>query len=174
MQMNFANRPMRLQLRQMRMSHRNHRREIHMSGLLENGNNAATSLLRVSLGIMFVAHSVVLKLFVYGLAGTAGYFESIGLPGSLAYAVFAAEAVGGVLLIANVATGWVSLALIPILGGALWAHAGNGWVFSNANGGWEYPLFLMVVSVVVALQAFAVRTAVARVPAALGSVASQA
>ncbi len=126
-----------------------------MSSLLENGNNAAAALLRVSLGVMFVAHSVVLKLFVYGLAGTAGYFESIGLPGALAYVVFAAEAVGGVLLIANVATGWVSLALIPILGGALWAHAGNGWVFSNANGGWEYPLFLIVVSVAVALQAFA-------------------
>ncbi len=128
-----------------------------MSSLLENGNNAAAALLRVSLGVMFVAHSVVLKLFVYGLAGTAGYFESIGLPGALAYVVFAAEAVGGVLLIANVATGWVSLALIPILGGALWAHAGNGWVFSNANGGWEYPLFLIVLSVAVALQAFAAR-----------------
>jgi putative oxidoreductase len=150
-----------------------------MSGLIESsllgkGNAAAATLLRVSLGVMFVAHSVVLKLFVFGLAGTAGYFESIGLPGALAYVVFAAEAVGGVLLIAGVATGWVSLALLPVLGGALWAHSGNGWVFSNANGGWEYPLFLIVVSVVVALQAFAARTAVARVPAALGSVASQA
>lgn len=122
-----------------------------MSNLLEYGNNAAAALLRVSLGVMFVAHSVVLKLFIYGLAGTAGYFESIGLPGALAYVVFAAEAVGGVLLIANVATGWVSLALIPILGGALWAHAGNGWVFSNEGGGWEYPLFLLAVSFAVAL-----------------------
>ncbi len=139
-----------------------------MSGLLESGNNAAAALLRISLGVMFVAHSVVLKLFVYGLAGTAGYFESIGLPGALAYVVFAAEAVGGVLLIANVATGWVSLALIPVLAGALWAHAGNGWVFSNANGGWEYPLFLIVVSVVVALQAFAARADGVR-RAALGS-----
>jgi putative oxidoreductase len=58
-----------------------------------------------------------------------------------------------------VATAWVSLALVPVLGGALWAHAGNGWVFSNAGGGWEYPLFLIAASVVVALQAFAARTA---------------
>jgi putative oxidoreductase len=145
-----------------------------MSSLLESGNNAAAALLRVSLGVMFIAHSVVLKLFVYGLAGTAGYFESIGLPGALAYVVFAAEAVGGVLLLANVATGWVSLALIPILGGALWAHAGNGWVFSNTDGGWEYPLFLIVVSVAVALQAFAAR-ATARVSrASLQSAAQQA
>lgn len=133
-----------------------------MSDLIAKGGGAASALLRVSLGVMYLSHSVVLKLFTYGLAGTAGYFASIGLPPALAYAVFAAEAVGGVLLLANVATGWVSLALIPILGGALWAHAGNGWVFSNAGGGWEYPLFLIVVSVVVALQAFAARVSAAR------------
>ena len=116
---------------------------------------AAPTLLRLSLGVMFLAHSVVLKLFTFGLAGTAGYFASLGLPASLAYVVFAAEAVGGVLLLFNLATGWVSLALIPVLAGALWVHAGNGWVFSAAGGGWEYPLFLIVVSAVVALQAFA-------------------
>jgi putative oxidoreductase len=122
---------------------------------IEKGNRAATALLRVSLGVMYLTHSVVLKLFTFGLAGTAGYFASLGLPPATAYLVFAAEAVGGVLLVANVATRWVSLALIPVLGGALWVHAGNGWVFSNAGGGWEYPLFLIVVSVVVAMHAFA-------------------
>lgn len=126
-----------------------------MSELIAKGGTAANNLLRVSLGVMYLTHSLVLKLFTFGLAGTAGYFASIGLPPALAYLVFAAEAVGGVLLLANVATGWVSLALIPVLAGAFWVHAGNGWVFSNAGGGWEYPLFLIVVSVVVALQAFA-------------------
>lgn len=125
--------------------------------LAERGNSSAATLLRSALGVMYLTHSVVLKLFTYGLAGTAGYFASIGLPADLAYVVFAAEAVGGVLLLANVRTGWVSLALVPILAGALWAHSGNGWVFSNAGGGWEYPLFLIMVSVVVALQAFAAR-----------------
>jgi uncharacterized membrane protein YphA (DoxX/SURF4 family) len=38
------------------------------------------TLLRVALGIMFIAHSVVLKYFVFTLAGTAQYFDSIGLP----------------------------------------------------------------------------------------------
>jgi putative oxidoreductase len=145
-----------------------------MSVLVEKGGAVSAALLRISLGVMFVAHSVVLKWFTYGLAGTAGYFESIGLPGALAYVVFAAEAAGGVLLIANVATGWVSLALIPILAGALWAHAGNGWVFSNANGGWEYPLFLIVVAAVVALQAFAARTAKVAGTTRLQSAVSQA
>jgi putative oxidoreductase len=111
------------------------------------------SLLRVALGLMFIAHSVVLKFFTFTLAGTAQYFASIGLPASLAYVVFALEAVGGVLLVFNIATRWVALGLVPVLLGAMWVHLGNGWVFSAPNGGWEYPLFLIVISIVVALQA---------------------
>lgn len=145
-----------------------------MSALIAKGNDAAAALLRVSLGVMYLTHSVVLKLFTYGLAGTAGYFASIGLPEGLAYVVFAAEAVGGALLLANVATGWVSLALIPVLGGALWAHAGNGWVFSNEGGGWEYPLFLIAVSLAVALQAFSARAAAPSRADTLGPAVHQA
>ena len=104
------------------------------------------ALLRISLGVMFIAHSVLLKYFTFSLAGTAGYFESIGLPGLLAYVVFGMEAVGGILLVLGVRTREVSAALIPILAGALWAHSGNGWVFSNAHGGWEYPLYLVVLT----------------------------
>src|SRR5690606_207197 len=88
------------------------------------------ALLRVSLGTMYLAHSVVLKLFTYGLAGTAGYFESIGLPGWLAYATFAAEAVGGSLILIGFHARWVALALTPaLLGAVIWAHGANGWVF---------------------------------------------
>jgi putative oxidoreductase len=106
---------------------------------------AAVLLLRVSLGVMFLAHSVVLKLFTYGLAGTAAFFVGVGLPGSLAYITFAAELVGGALLILGVQTRWVALALSPILLGAVvWVHAKNGWMFGNPNGGWEYPLYLFV------------------------------
>jgi putative oxidoreductase len=103
-------------------------------------------LLRVSLGLMFIAHSVLLKYFTYTLPGTAQFFESIGLPGVLAYVVFWMEAIGGVLLVLGVQTRLVAAALVPVLLGATWAHAGNGWVFSNANGGWEYPLYLTVLA----------------------------
>jgi putative oxidoreductase len=111
----------------------------------------AATVLRVSLGAMYIAHSLVLKHFTYTLPGTAQFFESLGLPGALAYLTFWAELVGGVLLVAGVASRWVALALVPILLGAFWAHAGNGWVFSAQNGGWEYPLFLIAVSFVLAL-----------------------
>lgn len=111
----------------------------------------AALILRVSLGVMYVAHSLVLKHYTYTLAGTVQFFGSLGLPAALAYATFWAELVGGVALVLGIGTRSVALLLIPILVGALWVHAGNGWVFSAANGGWEYPLFLIVVSFVAAL-----------------------
>ena len=131
-----------------------------MTALIGKGGDAAASLLRIALGVMYLTHSIVLKVFTFGFAGTAGYFASLGLPSFTAYVVIAAEAIGGALLLANVATGWVALALLPVLGGALWVHSGNGWVFSANGGGWEYPLFLIVVSAAVALQAFAARRVV--------------
>jgi putative oxidoreductase len=111
----------------------------------------AATVLRVSLGAMYIAHSLVLKHFMYTLPGTAQFFASLGLPAALAYATFWAELIGGVLLVAGIGTRWVALGLIPILLGAAWVHAGNGWVFSAPNGGWEYPVFLIAASLVQAL-----------------------
>jgi putative oxidoreductase len=109
----------------------------------------ATLLLRVALGIMYLAHSIILKLMTFSLAGTADFFVSVGLPSWLAYVTFAAEAVGGILPIIGVQARWVVLALVPALVGAIiWVHASNGWVFTAPNGGWEYPAFLIVASVV--------------------------
>lgn len=110
----------------------------------------AALILRLALGSMFIAHAL-LKLLVFTLPGTVKFFETVGYPGFLAYAVFGAELVGGALLILGVHTRWVSLALIPILIGAALVHAPNGWVFSAPNGGWEYPVFLAVACAVQAL-----------------------
>jgi putative oxidoreductase len=66
----------------------------------------------------------------------------------LGYLTFAAELLGGVLLILGVYARYVAIALVPILIGAAWAHSGNGWVFSAPNGGWEYPVFWAVALVV--------------------------
>jgi len=110
----------------------------------------AAFVLRTTLGVMFIAHAL-LKYAVFTLPGTAKFFESLGLPGPLAYLTFAAELIGGALILAGLGTRWVTLALVPVLLGATWAHAGNGWLFSAPNGGWEYPAFLAVVAIVQAL-----------------------
>ncbi|MFC3149668.1 DoxX family protein [Litoribrevibacter euphylliae] len=108
-------------------------------------------LMRVSLGCVLVAHSLYLKLMVFTLAGTAGYFESIGLPSWFAYAVFFIEALTGITLIVGYKTRLSAALVTPILLGATWAHAGNGWLFTAENGGWEYPLFLALIAAAVAL-----------------------
>ncbi len=110
----------------------------------------AALILRVSLGVMFIAHGL-LKVFVFTLPGTVQFFQSVGFPGFLAYVVTFAEIGGGVLLVLGIGTRIVALAGIPILLGAASVHAGNGWVFSAPNGGWEYPVFLAVASLVQAL-----------------------
>ncbi|MEC9251206.1 MAG: DoxX family protein [Pseudomonadota bacterium] len=117
------------------------------------------ALLRVSLGVLFLAHGL-LKLLVFTPAGTVGFFESLGLPGLFAYLVMAGEIGGGLLLIAGAYTRIIALALVPIALGATFVHLGNGWVFSAEGGGWEFPLFLTVTTVVQALLgsgAFALR-----------------
>lgn len=116
----------------------------------QRGAPYAALVLRISLGAMFIAHAV-LKYAVFTLPGTVKFFESLGLPGPLAYVTFWAELVGGVLILTGVCARWVSAALIPVLLGALWAHAGNGWVFSAPNGGWEYPAFLAAAALAQAL-----------------------
>lgn len=106
----------------------------------------AALVLRIALGVMFLAHAL-LKYYVFTLPGTVQFFQSLGLPAVLAYATFWAELIGGLLILAGVYGRWVSFALVPILLGALWAHAGNGWTFSAPNGGWEYPAFLAAAAI---------------------------
>ena len=114
-----------------------------------NHNTApyAALVLRVALGVMFVAHAL-LKIVVFTVPGTVQFFESVGLPGFSAYIVIAAELAAGALLIAGLATRWVALATIPILLGAAWVHLPNGWIFSAQGGGWEYPVFLAIAAFV--------------------------
>ena len=105
----------------------------------------AATLLRVSLGVMFVMHAY-LKLAVFTMDGTVQFFESLGYPGFVAYLTVAAELGGGALLILGVYTRYIAAALIPVLAGATLVHLGNGWVFSAEGGGYEYPLFLIAAS----------------------------
>jgi putative oxidoreductase len=108
-------------------------------------------LLRVALGGLFLAHAG-LKVFVFTPAGAANFFGSLGLPPALAYVTIVAETAGGLALIAGLWTRWVSLALLPVLLGAIvTVHAANGFWFTAPGGGWEYPAFWAVALVVQSL-----------------------
>lgn len=110
-------------------------------------NPYGATLLRISLGVMWLAHGLF-KLLGFGIAGTSQYFAAQGFPGWIAGPAVGMEIIGGLAIIAGIHGRLVSLALLPILLGAFVVHMTNGWVFSAAGGGWEYPLFLMSASLV--------------------------
>ena len=99
-------------------------------------------LLRVSIGVLFLLHGAYLKAFVFGMAGTGEFFASMGLPVWFAWIVMSYETIGGLALILGICTRWVAAFLgVHMLVATYLGHVGNGWLFTNAGGGFEYPLF---------------------------------
>ena len=96
---------------------------------------------------MFIAHAY-LKIAVFTVPGFAGFLGQVGFPGFLAWPIILAELIGGLAILSGFYARIVSVALLPVLLGALLVHAPNGWVFNAPNGGWEYPAFLALAAVV--------------------------
>ncbi|HUG26268.1 DoxX family protein [Piscinibacter sp.] len=117
-----------------------------MNPSVSSSTQLGIAVLRVSLGVMWIAHAL-LKLLVFTLPGTAQFFASIGFPGVLAYPVFAVELLGGIALLLGVYARQAALALVPVMAVAAWVHVPNGWVHTSAGGGWEYPVFLIAASI---------------------------
>jgi putative oxidoreductase len=112
-------------------------------------------LLRVVIGLLFAGHAMQ-KLAGwfggYGLAGTGGFFESIGIkPGrTMALAAGLAELIGGLLFAFGLFTPLAALLIVITMAIAIVkVHGKNGlWVTQN---GYEFNLVLIVVAVSVAL-----------------------
>jgi putative oxidoreductase len=113
--------------------------------------NHGAFLTRITLGSTLPAHGA-LKIFVFTVPVTVGFFGSLGLPAIVAYLTIFGEVIGGAALILDIYPRLVALLSLPILFGAAWVHSGNGWLFSNEGGGWEFPVLLTVLAIVVAIQ----------------------
>jgi len=107
--------------------------------------------LRIGAGVIFTAHGAQ-KLFGwfggYGLEGTAGWMDSIGLSPGFLMATLAgsAEFFGGLLLIIGFLVRPTALVLAATMIVAIAAvHLGNG--LFMANNGYEFGLALLAVSV---------------------------
>ena len=99
-------------------------------------------LIRAMIGVVFVYHGAQ-KLFGlfggYGIEGTAGFMESIGIPFPTMSATLAGatEFFGGLALIAGVFQRQLAVPLmITMLVASLTAHSG----FGAANGAWNIRL----------------------------------
>ena len=115
-----------------------------------NIQSIGVSLLRIHFGIILLAHGW-LKVYVFSVAGTVGYFSSIGLPPIIAYLVIFGELVGGLALILGIQTRLAAALAVPIVFGAAVMNGGNGWLHSASGGGWEYAASLTVIAVSLAI-----------------------
>lgn len=113
--------------------------------------NYGALMARLALGSILLSHGL-LKVFVFTMPGTVGYFASLGLPAVAAYLTVFGELAGGIAILLGFYTRLASFLSIPLLIGATVTHLGNGWVFSNQGGGWEFPLFLVAIAITVTLQ----------------------
>ena len=121
-----------------------------MSSSLSTSNYQlwALSLLRIHFGIILLAHGW-LKISVFTIPSTVGYFSSLGIPSIFAYFVIFGEVIGGIALILGIQTRLAALCSMPILIGATFVHINNGWLFSVEGGGWEYPASLTIIALAI-------------------------
>ena len=110
-----------------------------------DAQNIALLLLRASLGLMMAAHGYG-KVFRGGkLAGTAGWFDSIGMrPGRIHAPLAAGSEIGsGVLMAVGLLHSFAAMAMIAVMVVAGWTvHRHNG--FFILNEGWEYVFIIAV------------------------------
>ena len=104
----------------------------------------AAALLRTAMGALFLGH-VYLRLTVITWHVAVEFFVALGLPQFMAYVVTGTEVVVGLLLIVGMHVRKACLAgACVLLCATLLVHAGNGFLFTNPGGGWEYPGFWFV------------------------------
>lgn len=123
--------------------------------LMESNDSFAPLALRIPIGIIFMAHGAQ-KLFGwfggYGLEGTGGWMESIGLAPGFLMALLAgsAELFGGLFILLGLLTRLSSIALAFTMVVAIFSvHFANGLFMSN--NGYEFGLALLAASVSLAI-----------------------
>ncbi|MDD2704976.1 MAG: DoxX family protein [Acidocella sp.] len=108
-------------------------------------------LLRLSLGILFLAHDG-LKFFVFTPAGTEHFFASLGLPGWFGIFVMLWELAAAIALILGIWPRLAALLIAPdLIGAIVMVHIHNGFFFMAKGGGWEYPAFWTIALIALAL-----------------------
>lgn len=107
-------------------------------------------VLRIVLGITFFVHG--LTKFQGGIENTAGWFETIGLPGFLAYAVAAIELVGGIALVLGLFSRYISgILAILMIGAIVKVKLAAGFLGNGQAAGYELDLALLAMAVSLAV-----------------------
>ncbi len=109
-----------------------------------------TLVLRVVLGLTFFVHGLV--KFQGGIENIVGWFQSIGLPGFLAYGVGLVELIGGIMLVLGLYSRVVSgLLAIIMVGAILKVKLAVGFLGNGQMAGYELDLALMAMAIFIAI-----------------------
>ena len=110
----------------------------------------STFILRLVLGVTFFIHGLV--KFQGGIENIVGWFDSIGLPGVLAYGVAVVEMVGGLALILGLGSRIVSgLFVVLMLGATVKVKLAGGFLGNGQGAGWELDLALLAIALFIAI-----------------------
>lgn len=113
-------------------------------------NEIGALILRITLGILFLIHGVV--KFQGGIENTVGWFESINIPGFMAYVVALLEVIGGIALIIGFATRLVSILFALLMVGAtITAKLPVGLLGNGQMAGYELDLAFLAIAVYLAI-----------------------
>jgi uncharacterized membrane protein YphA (DoxX/SURF4 family) len=111
---------------------------------------ASTLILRVILGITFFVHGLV--KFQGGIENIVGWFDSIGLPGFLAYGVALVEMIGGAALVLGLGSRIVSALLaLLMIGATVKVKLAGGFLGNGQGAGYELDLALLAMAVFIAI-----------------------
>ena len=123
-----------------------------LAGLYDRLSGLAYPLVRVVVGLWLMPHGAQ-KLFGGNAEGMARYFAKIGLepPLPFVYAAGSVEFFGGFLLVIGLLTRPAAVAVFVLLFVAVVkVHMANG--FFVTNGGYEYAMMWMFLSLAVAIR----------------------
>ncbi|KIL37103.1 oxidoreductase [Cohnella kolymensis] len=102
-----------------------------------------TTIIRIVMGILFLAHGI--SKFQMGLGNVDAWFDSMGVPGFLAYIAAVLELIGGILLIIGLFSRYVSVLFIIMLIGAIITMKLSAGLLGNGQmAGYELDLAFMM------------------------------
>lgn len=108
-----------------------------------------TLIVRLVVGITFLVHGLAKFQTIEGIAG---WFQSIGLPSFMAYAVTAIEIIGGIGLIIGLGTRVISVIIAALMVGAtVKVKLAAGFLGNGQMAGWELDLALMAMAIHLAI-----------------------
>ena len=131
-----------------------------MQTLFGTHHNYGLTVLRIALGIVFLAHGSQKMLGIFGgagFSGTMGFFESMGIPAVFAFLAICAEFFGGIGLILGLLGRIAAFGILcNMLVAISMVHLPNGffmnWTGQQKGEGFEYHLLVLAIAVVIIWQ----------------------